>query len=237
MCDRCGYGEGGKVGTPALPCSAGTNIPLGALLSTLQGDSQSSSLTKPSLAGWLAGTTEVLWWSGRWRRSRRSCFHWKEEWKVSQKISGCILSILALCTCLKAIFVTSHNLPRKERRSEGIYFIRPGSRLVQLQGRTDVAEVMFELVFEQSQLKNKIYIFLISTLYIQVVQHSSLLEHSGNVTALSLSGKEILISGSRDRLVISFVDNAWMVLIVFDFSLKFSGQSISTSLPGGRNRK
>ena len=80
-----------------------------------------------------------------------------------------------------------------------------------------MAEVMFELVFEQSQLKNKIDIFLISTLYIQVVQHSSLLEHSGNVTALSLSGKEILISGSRDRLVISFVDNAWMVLIVFDF--------------------
>lgn len=133
----------------------------------------------------------------------------KDKWVHSLHLGTLYLS--------KAIFVTSHNLPRKERRSEGIYFIRPGSRLVQLQGRTDVAEVMFELVFEQSQLKNKIYIFLISTLYIQVVQHSSLLEHSGNVTALSLSGKEILISGSRDRLVISFVDNAWMVLIVFDF--------------------
>ena len=133
----------------------------------------------------------------------------KDKWVHSLHLGTLYLS--------KVIFVTSHNLPRKERRSEGIYFIRPGSRLVQLQGRTDVAEVMFELVFEQSQLKNKIYIFLISTLYIQVVQHSSLLEHSGNVTALSLSGKEILISGSRDRLVISFVDNAWMVLIVFDF--------------------
>ena len=133
----------------------------------------------------------------------------KDKWVHSFHLGNLYLS--------KGIFVTSHNLPRKERRSEGIYFIRPGSRLVQLQGRTDVAEVMFELVFEQSQLKNKIYIFLISTLYIQVVQHSSLLEHSGNVTALSLSGKEILISGSRDRLVISFVDNAWMVLIVFDF--------------------
>ena len=133
----------------------------------------------------------------------------KDKWVHSFHLGNLYLS--------KGIFVTSHNLPRKERRSEGIYFIRPGSRLVQLQGRTDVAEVMFELVFEQSQLKNEIDIFLISTLYIQVVQHSSLLEHSGNVTALSLSGKEILISGSRDRLVISFVDNAWMVLIVFDF--------------------
>ena len=39
------------------------------------------------------------------------------------------------------------NLPKNgQSRGEGIFFIRPGSRLVQQQGRTDVAEVMVELI-------------------------------------------------------------------------------------------
>ena len=40
MSDRCGYGRGGKVreSSPAEQCSVDTNIPLGASLSTLQGD-------------------------------------------------------------------------------------------------------------------------------------------------------------------------------------------------------
>jgi len=67
------------------------------------------------------------------------------------------------------------SLPKNgQSRGEGIFFIRPGSRLVQQQGRTDVAEV---------------------------VQHSSLLEHNGNVTALSLIGLDTLVSGSRDRTI------------------------------------
>ena len=36
-----------------------------------------------------------------------------------------------------------------------------------------------------------------------MVQHSSLLEHSGNVTALTLSGKDTLVSGSRDRSTVN----------------------------------
>ena len=43
------------------------------------------------------------------------------------------------------------------------------------------------------------------SLTLQVVQHSSLLEHSGNVTALSLTGKDTLISGSRDRSTVNLV--------------------------------
>ena len=44
----------------------------------------------------------------------------------------------------------------------------------------------------------------------QVVQHSSLLEHSGNVTALTLSGKGTLVSGSRDRSTVNlFGDNSY----------------------------
>ena len=43
------------------------------------------------------------------------------------------------------------------------------------------------------------------SLTLQVVQHSSLLEHSGNVTALSLNGKDTLISGSRDRSTVNLV--------------------------------
>ena len=39
------------------------------------------------------------------------------------------------------------SLPKNgQSRGEGIFFIRPGSRLVQQQGRTDVAEVMVELI-------------------------------------------------------------------------------------------
>ena len=39
------------------------------------------------------------------------------------------------------------SLPKNgQSRGEGIFFIRPGSRLVQQQGRTDVAEVMGELI-------------------------------------------------------------------------------------------
>ena len=41
----------------------------------------------------------------------------------------------------------------------------------------------------------------------QVVQHSSLLEHNGNVTALALSGKDTLVSGSRDRSTENVVDD------------------------------
>ena len=33
----------------------------------------------------------------------------------------------------------------------------------------------------------------------EVVQHNSLLEHRGNVTALRLSGPDILVTASRDR--------------------------------------
>ena len=33
----------------------------------------------------------------------------------------------------------------------------------------------------------------------EVVQHNSLLEHRGNVTAVQLSGPDILLSSSRDR--------------------------------------
>ena len=38
-----------------------------------------------------------------------------------------------------------------QSRGEGIFFIRPGSRLVQQQGRTDVAEVMVELILGESK--------------------------------------------------------------------------------------
>ena len=47
MCDRCGYGVGGRTreSSAAEQCSVATNIPLGASLSTLRGDSSSSSLS------------------------------------------------------------------------------------------------------------------------------------------------------------------------------------------------
>jgi len=63
----------------------------------------------------------------------------------------------------------------KKERGEGIYFIRPGSRMVQQQGKGGQAEVL---------------------------QHSSLLQHRGIVTSVLLSGGgTLLISGSRDRTV------------------------------------
>ena len=45
MCDRCGYGVGGRTreSSAAEQCSVATNIPLDASLSTLRGDSSSSS--------------------------------------------------------------------------------------------------------------------------------------------------------------------------------------------------
>ena len=44
------------------------------------------------------------------------------------------------------------SLPKNgQSRGEGIFFIRPGSRLVQQQGRTDVAEVMVDLILGESE--------------------------------------------------------------------------------------
>ena len=52
----------------------------------------------------------------------------------------------------KQSLTRSHHPTRKEK-GEGIFFIRPGSRLVQQQGRTDVAEVMLE----RSWMERKIH--------------------------------------------------------------------------------
>ena len=132
--------------------------------------------------------------------------------------------------------LSQSNLPssRKER-SEGIFFIRPGSRLVQQQGRTDVAEVLLEQSLDESECFPDFWISA------QVVQHSSLLEHSGNVTALALTGKDTLISGSRDRLNLvaddyDLCDEAWTYHEEPEFLL-ILGPSIFTSLLGGKSLK
>ena len=137
--------------SPAKPCSVDTNIPLDASLSTLRGDS-SSSLSILTFSNHLAIFTFCRLVSGDYRGfvmiwevedikeelvslERRMKNLPKDRW-VSFLHTA--ISDTLVLTISRNLF---HNPPRKER-SEGIFFIRPGSRLVQQQGRTDVAEVI-----------------------------------------------------------------------------------------------
>ena len=140
--------------SPAKPCSVDTNIPLDASLSTLRGDS-SSSLSILTFSNHLAIFTFCRLVSGDYRGfvmiwevedikeelvslERRMKNLPKDRW-VSFLHTA--ISDTLVLTISRNLF---HNTPPRKERSEGIFFIRPGSRLVQQQGRTDVAEVISE---------------------------------------------------------------------------------------------
>ena len=142
--------------SPAKPCSVDTNIPLDASLSTLRGDSSSSSSIL-TFSDHLAIITFCRLVSGDYRGF---VMIWEVDDIKEELVSlerrmknlpkdRCVsflhtaISDTLVLTISRNLF---HNPPRKER-SKGIFFIRPGSRLVQQQGRTDVAEVISEMFF------------------------------------------------------------------------------------------
>ena len=134
-------------------------------------------------------------------------------------------------------------IPTRKERSEGIFFIRPGSRLVQQQGRTDVAEV---ITLDQSWNEKEV----------SVLSRFDSSLHRWFSTVPCWSTMAMLLPWlSVGRIPSSQAVETgqlkmWLMMVIIItwrcsghktswwrlWSFFILGQSISTSLPGGKNQ-